>query len=259
MTLIVTYINKFGIVHLSDSNLTDENDENAGEAQKTFSINYLSAGLTLAGIYSVNGVRMDDWMNAFINNQAQIPNITLRQFAENLRALLENNMLPEEKESGSLIHIMGYVEENGRSHPEFWFVRNVHHLNLQTGAYENVNEQFAISEDFWGRDCPADNIMGLFRQENLYAFRMYINGFTSGRIAYNIVQQQLDRFFIDIWRKQEGGFRPPQSIEETELLAKLYMQVINTLFLLSNNPGQAIGGTTQTNLIPQPINIVDHC
>ena len=257
MTLIITSLSKYGIVHASDSNLTDGNEENAGEGQKTFAIDYLNAGLTLAGAYSVNGVFMSIWMNNFIAEQQVVPNITLQLFAENLRTSLENEMLPEEKEGGSIIHIMGYVEENGRTHPEFWFVRNIHHLNPATGAYENVDENFELTEDFWGRDDVGVNHLCQFRQPGIYGGQLYINGFSPGRIAYNIAKTQLDNFFIDFWRENHAlGFRPPQTLAETEVLVKLYMQVINALFLLRYAPGQIIGGNTQTHLIPQPANIL---
>ena len=66
MTLILTIINKYGILHASDSALTS-NHAAAGEGKKTFSINFLNAGLTVAGAYSVGGVNMNQWMTDFIN------------------------------------------------------------------------------------------------------------------------------------------------------------------------------------------------
>ncbi len=151
MTLIITHINRYGIVHASDSNLTGADDRDAGTGQKTFPITFLNAGLTVAGNYSVAHVSMDTWMNNFIKRQQGIANLTLEQFSRTLRDELQTNMLPDEKLGGSIIHIAGYVEQNGRTHPEFWFVRNVHGINQQTGEYENIDETFDITEDFWTR------------------------------------------------------------------------------------------------------------
>lgn len=259
MTLIITYINRHGIVHASDSNLTGANDRNAGIGQKTFAVPFLNAGLTVAGNYSVANVPMNTWMNNFIQQQQNVQNNSLELFSRALMAELQNNMSTTEKSNGCIIHIAGYVEVNGRSHPEFWFVRNVHGINQQTGEYENINDTFNITEDFWTRDCPARNLMQSFRDTNIYSRQIYINGFPSGRIGYNAVSMQLDEFFLAIWRVREWRFRQPQSLEETERLIKLTMRVINDMFILSDYNAHYIGGDIQTHLIQQPTNIVDRC
>jgi hypothetical protein len=64
MTLMLTHINKDGIIHASDSNLTANDGTEAGQAQKTFPIGFLKSGFALAGSYSVGGVHRDKWMTA---------------------------------------------------------------------------------------------------------------------------------------------------------------------------------------------------
>ena len=81
MTLIITQISKHGIIHSSDSNLTDENNKTAGVGKKCFAIPNLNAGLTVAGVFSVGSVRMDDWMNNFIDSS---PAITLEGLSHEL-------------------------------------------------------------------------------------------------------------------------------------------------------------------------------
>lgn len=95
MTLIVTYISKYGIVHASDSNLTSSSGDPAGEGRKTFPIPALNAGLTLAGAYSVAGTKMDAWMEGFIEAHTAV---SLDIFADKLKDALENQMSPSEKE-----------------------------------------------------------------------------------------------------------------------------------------------------------------
>lgn len=58
MTLILTIINKYGIIHASDSALTSD-DNPPGKARKTFKIKNLKAGLTIAGVYSVGYKRLE--------------------------------------------------------------------------------------------------------------------------------------------------------------------------------------------------------
>lgn len=258
MTLIITHISRHGIVHASDSNLTNGNGENVREGKKTFKIPYLKAGLTVAGNYGVGGKYMDEWMNDFINSQKHLENISIELFSRNLKDRIEKEMKPEQKKNGCLIHIAGYAKENGLYHPEFWFIRNIHSMNPKTGEYEDYRDYFAISEDFWTRDYRNNNIFKIgFRDTSLYAGQIYVNGYTLGRIGFNIVRKKLDSFFYEMWEEKDWKFRAPKNIEETELLVKNYMQIINTLFLLSDYPGQCIGGETNTIIIEQPENIVD--
>src|SRR6266852_7106107 len=149
MTLIVTHISKFGIVHASDSNLTSEVGGPAGKGQKTFKVNHLKAGLTVAGAYSVAGTPMDVWMKDFITTQATSGAETLSGFGETLRTAFETQMSSEEKQAGSMVHIAGYVRtHNGVHHPEFYYVRNVYGIATDTGEYFDVRDQFVVSEDF---------------------------------------------------------------------------------------------------------------
>ncbi len=257
MTLIITHINRHGIVHASDSNLTSSANKNAGQAQKTFDIPYLTAGLTVAGSYGVGAKKMNDWMNDFIQRQEKTSGITLETFSHNLKNELESQMTPEQKKKGSITHIAGYVEKDGLYHPELWFVRNVHGMNPVTGEYEDIKQEFAITEDFWNRDYPYHNLKETFQNPIYYSRQIYVNGFTPGRIGFNVLQKELESFFMSIWRVRDWKFRSPKDIDETELLVKSYMDFIDLLFQMSDYPAKYIGGQTQTLKIKQPDNIVD--
>jgi len=256
MTLILAHISKFGIIHASDSNLTSDSNTYAGQGQKTFELPFLNAGLTVAGAYSVAGKPMDVWMTDFISAQASSGVGSLLKFAEALNARLETEMDADEKQGGSMVHIAGYVEKGGFQHPEFYFVRNVYGIKDSTGEYFDVRNQFAVSEDFWSRDCPKSNAMAAFQSG---AYQIYINGFASGRIGYVILQDQMNSFFKAIWEQPQWKFRPPQSLAETVLFVKLYMSVIETLFQVSDYPAPFIGGGCQIHEIPQPPNTVTTC
>lgn len=251
MTLIVTHIDKFGIVHASDSNLTSHN-QTVGEGTKVFGIPNLNAGLSIAGSYSVGSNSMADWMPDFIIRQSEIPGINLNIFSHNLKTELEKTMTSDEKKGGSIIHIAGYVTENGLSHPEFWFVRNIHRIDQQTGYYKDIDDKFEISEDFWTRDCQAETFSKSWADPTRNAIQTYFNGFSPGRIGYYAVSSELRRFFNYMWNNKSWKFRPPQSIEETEILLKNYMQIIDTLFVLSEYKARYIGGTIQTLVIKPP-------
>lgn len=249
MTLIVTQISKHGIIHASDSNLSDSNGKTVDIGKKCFAIPKLNGGLTIAGSFGVGTLRMDKWMDDFISKSSSN---SLENFAEELRSSLEKEMTSEQK-SGSLIHISGYVKNGEKFHPEFWFVRNIYHLDLNTGEYSDVRKEFIKSEDFWS----IDNLNGngnLFNKFQYHdeMYRLYINGFSPGRIGYNVVQHQLIQFFSNLWSNKNWKFRAPKNINEAKLLVENYMALINTIFILSDYPGQIIGGDIQTEIIKQP-------
>ncbi|GAI41503.1 unnamed protein product, partial [marine sediment metagenome] len=91
------------------------------------------------------------------------------------------------------------------------------------------------------------------------AYQIYINGFASGRIGFVMLQPVMNKFFHLIWSNPKWKFRPPRSIAETEILVRLYMQIIGISFQLSNYSAPFIGGDIQTYVIPQPLNTVTAC
>jgi hypothetical protein len=256
MTLILTHLSKFGVMHASDSNLTSSANRSAVQGQKTFKVDYLRAGLTVAGAYSVAGKPMDVWMKGFIRTQASSGAKTLSEFAEALRARLETEMRPEEKRDGSMVHVVCYVESGGFQHPEFYYVRNVYGIDPGTGEYFDVRDQFVFSEDFWTRDCPRSNLMAAFQSGR---YLIYVNGFASGRIGYVALQDRLISFFSEVWAQPNWKFRPPRSLAETVLFVKLYMNIIDTLFQVVDYAAPFIGGGCQIHEIPQPTNTVTTC
>jgi hypothetical protein len=256
MTLILTHLSRFGIIHASDSNLTSGQDSAAGQGQKTFPVTYLNAGLTVAGAYSVGGRPMNAWIKDFIYTQSASGASSLAAFADALKARLESEMLPDEKKAGSMVHIAGYVEKSGWDHPEFYYVRNCHGIDPATGEYLDIRDQFLASEDFWTRDCPKSNLMAAFQSGG---YQIYINGFASGRIGYVALQKHMNDFFSAVWAQPKWKFRQPGCLAEAVLFVKLYMSIIATLFRVSDYAAPFIGGDTQIHEIPQPPKTVTTC
>ena len=252
MTLIATHLCRSGIVLASDSNLTKKTPLGAapaGEGQKTFALAHLRAGLSVAGAFSVKGERMDNWMHRFIAKSVKQGNGSLADFAGSLRTTLESEMTPEEKKSGRMVHIAGYVLAQNTYHPEFHFVRNIYTIK-PSGEYDDVKNTFLVSEDFWNRDCQCrQQPTGFERDEN---YHFYTNGFAEGRIGYVILQRQLAPLFGCLWSQPQWHFRPPKSLKETECFVRLYMSFIHGLFEVSDYSAPYIGGAVQICGIPPP-------
>lgn len=121
MTIIVTHISQFDIIHASDSNITDSQGQAAGQVSKLFQINRLNAGLTVAGTYSVGGFRMDTWMNDFIVRDRSSD---LGSFVKVLTDFIDKESNLMEKQSGYFLHIAGYYGMPDSSHPEFYHITN---------------------------------------------------------------------------------------------------------------------------------------
>lgn len=243
MSLILTQINKFGIVFVTDSNIT-VNGSSTKAGPKIFKILRLNAALCLAGAYSVTRIPIDQWMPVYIQ---QDKSNTLEEFARNLSARLENQMEPKEKEAGCIIHISGFIRNGSSEHPEMWGIGNV---DLQSdGSYTTRREKFIYREDFWGRDWKNNNLNSQFNNPSSYGYQYYINGFTAGRESYNILAQYLNTFLSEIWNKRSYQFRPPKNIREYKYLAQFTMDFIIMMFKISNYIPKYIGGKVSTHYI----------
>lgn len=245
MSIIVTQINKYGIVFGSDSNITS-NTRIEKEGKKIFQIPKLNSAMCIAGIYSVNNKLMDEWLPDFIKNQESRYN-SLKDFTKLLSEAFETEMLKEEKEVRSISQVAGYTD----GHPEMWCLSNT--ILLNDGSYSVGEDQFHYSEDLWGRDWEKNHLKELFNSDGLN-YQMYVNAITPGRIAFNLMRQFIDVYFKTVWGLSDFAFRCPESISEHEVLVKSYINVMDTTYQLSDYRPKTIGGTPQVYMISNPCN-----
>lgn len=252
MSLILTVISREGIIHAADSNLSN-NQGPAGTGKKVFTVPYLEAALSVAGSYSVAGVRMDRWMPQAIAAYGTSATPTMLGLGEYLRTRLETEMFRPEKNGGCLIHLCGYVPATDGTHPELYFIRNITGIDPETGAYTGFTETFALSEDFWTRDyltAETQNSLASGGQQ------MYINGYPAGRIGYLALTRHFGEFLRAIWSKPQWRFRAPATLAESALLVNLQLSAIGTLFQVSDYPAPYIGGDVQMEQLPAPPNCI---
>lgn len=252
MTLITTAISSYGIVHASDSNLTSGAGV-AGTGQKVFRLGFADAALALAGAYSVGGQSMEDWMPATIAEYAATDRPRLREFAYYLGCRLSEEMNDEERQGGSLMHIAGYVEQDGAAHPEFFFVRNIEGIHPRTGAYVGRTKQFQVTEDFWTRDYLKHETRQALAEGG---HQRYFNGTPDGRIVYLALSSWLRGFFGQVWANQDWRFRPPRSLDELASFVGLEIRAICTMFVSSDYSAPYIGGEVQIEKFEPPPNAV---
>lgn len=241
MSLILTQINKCGIVFTTDSNVTNGNSTEKGK--KIFQIPHLKAALCVAGAYSVKGKALDKWMTDYIKNDKSK---TLENFTKKLSGTLKYKMTPEEKNCGCIIHISGFVKIDNREHPEMWGISNVD--LLANGEY-SVRKKFEFSEDFWNRDWIQNNLKQQFITPGSFGYQYYINGFTAGRASFNLLTQYINNFLTNVWNSQQYKFRPPKTIKEYASLARFEMGCIALMFNLSDYSPKYIGGKIASYII----------
>jgi hypothetical protein len=253
MTLIVTYLDRNGIVLASDSNLTDGN-RITRQANKNFEVPYLRGGLNVAGCYTVDGIPMDEWMPSFIDDQRTHESQSLERFADHLRLALDCGLNRHEKKVPTFVHLAGYAVESAVYHPEFYSIRNAYRVEPD-GNYAGVSESFQASEDFWQRDCKCKSTQtGFLAPPNDYGYQFYINGFPVGRITYMIANQVIAEFLKVLFNVRSPGwnFRPPTAVSESASLVKMVMSIIHGVFELSDYSASVIGGEINLLRIAAP-------
>lgn len=237
MSIIVTQINKYGIVFGTDSNISNESPI-VHEDKKIFQIPKLNSAMCTAGAYSIEVQPLNEWLPNFIKSK-QKDYSNLGEFTKLLANTLKEKMTKEEKKSGGFItHIAGY----NNNHPEMWHISNT---TLVDDKYTEGTDEFHYSEDFWQRDWKKNNLEEAFESNGLN-YQIYVNGFPPGRVAFNIVRNFIDSFFVCLWSREDNyKFRSPQSLDENKQLVKSYIELISTSFILSNYKPKYIGGETQ--------------
>lgn len=239
MSIIVTQISKYGIIFASDSNITNDN-EVVGQGDKIFAIPKLNAAIAIAGSYTVGGDKMDKWMLDFIKKN-ECAYDSLKDFGELLQTTFDNLMSEKEKSWLSISHIAGYV--NG--HPEMWCLSNTVLDNLD---YSKGKSDFHLHEDFWERDWKNNNLEQVFKSDGLN-YQLYVNATTPGRIGFNVVRQYLDQYFIRMFDLRDCKFRGPRNLEEHQIIVKTYLEVLISLYGLSDYNPKIIGGKVQVYTI----------
>jgi hypothetical protein len=246
VTLILTMFSAFGIVHVTDSNLSDDIG-NTDEGPKAFRCARLPAGVACAGAYRVKGEPMDRWLPARISEyEAGASTPTVAGLADWLRRCLEVSMTPEEKDDYSFLHVAGYTWNSERWYPVMYIVSNCPDLDGE-GEYLPPDQTFQpLVEKLWSN--LTDEQRAQFEDG---ATHIYINGFPQGRMAYLGLRNSLSDFLQSVWDRKGWHFRRLSSLEDCAIYLRLHLAVIGDLFLMSEY-GPIIGGPTQIVSIRPP-------
>lgn len=252
MTLIASYITKFGIIQASDSNLTDDKG-NAGFGQKIFPIPHYQSSLAYSGCYTINGINADSWINEFITGSVHSTS-TLEEFCSQITTSLNSSLREHEFKVGTIIHIAGYLTKDGLSYIQHWHISNTG-LDPQTGLYSTPADSFHLVSDFDSLRVAHHRELLKSIDSNPTEHQFYINGFPPGRISAVIIKHHIDHAFAEIWNNPNWKFKEPKSIFEFSHLVRIYFQLVINLFPMSEYNALYVGGDIQINTIPTPQNL----
>lgn len=248
MTLIASYLNKYGIVQASDSNLTTDSG-NTGFGQKIFPIPHLNSSLAYSGTYYIDGRQVDEWMNEFVTGTFFTAK-TIEEFTRQLTERMSREMRPNEIDAVSIVHVAGFQKFDNQSYLEHWPISNT---GLQgDGNYSKPGTGFSCLNDFNSRTKKEHRDFLIRMDETSFNHVMYINGIPEGRMSYMHIKNEMDKVLNDIWNKKGWNFRPPENLFESASIVKLQFDFVSQRFKLSHHNALYIGGEIQTNLIPVP-------
>lgn len=248
MTIISSYINKYGVILASDSNLSSRSG-NSGFGQKVFPIQHLNAGLSYSGIYKINGVELDNWMSNFIDNDSFISS-SIEEFVINLTRAL--NLEYNSEEQLSIIHVCGYQKDEYLANCQHWHISNAN-LIEDTGEY-SPKGSFEYHLDFdTGREEDLQKLISFEPHPNNNIF--FSNGYPPGRISMMAIRSLLEQLFVNITSQEKWKFRPPRNIFESASQVRLYYHILGEMFRLSDYDALFVGGETQIHIIPAPSNL----
>lgn len=149
MTLILTELSTQGIAMVADSAVTSTSGGRiivrANVAQKLYEIPYLQAGISCWGIGMISGVRTDQWLSDFINNNSTIT--TLQDFANELSLQLNAQVTPNPSSSSLGFHLAGFDSYHGNTVPSFYHIHDGPSTSLQSRGITINPNQFNANHD----------------------------------------------------------------------------------------------------------------
>jgi hypothetical protein len=241
VTLIVTSIGKFGLLQAADSNVTNFDNNTVREAPKVFELGFSSAALAIAGSYRIGARSMEEWVPSCVADYLdEDSDASLESFAHYLARRLTEGMTPGQRALPTLVHIVGFTGDGARKHPEMWFVRNPETINPGNGHYENMRDEFFVSEDYWSRDYPRNRAaIDAGMEWN------YFNGTPDGLGSFIRFGPMFQSFLQQVWAQPGWHFRPPTNLREEAALVELKIRVVGTLFQSSDYSAPSVGGPPQ--------------
>jgi hypothetical protein len=241
MTIIITQINKYGMVFGADSNITNDKDEIKPEkSKKVFEIKKLNSAMAVAGTYTVDGIYMDEFLEEFIvGNNFE----SLDDFVDILKYNLDDKMTYEEKAEKCIMHIGGY----DKGYPRFFHISNVDVLD--SGKY-NVRD-FTSDMDFNENYIKNKGFKEKFEKDQFY-YQLYTNGFLGARVVSNYFVRGLTNF-IHLISEKDPSFRLPNSLPDYKVICEVGLNIVCEMMKLSNH-GNIVGGEPQFIAIPYDYN-----
>lgn len=251
MSIIATFINSYGIVFASDSNLSNDRG-NAGFGQKLFPIPNFNACIAYTGAYSINNQELDQVLNEFVIGACHVYS-SIYEIVEALTSLLNTTMNEIEFDIQTIIHVAGYQNQGDVCSVEHWHISNTG-LN-DDGTYQPTRGEFIFHNDFDSYNNPHHRNLIIQMENRSQIYQFFINGYPPGRISIRIIMESINESIQRILSNANWNFRAPRNLFEFASQIKLSFYVVCELFKMSDYNALYVGGEIQTYLLPKPQNL----
>jgi len=257
VSILVCELLPAGIVFAADKNVTITTSDDQGSVvsevqdlgSKILRWPRKRALLGYVGCATVGSQNMHDWLYDFIGDHTAFadPEIVANDMRDRLHREIGGPGAPS-----SIIQFATFVKREGAIVPEFWHVTNIH--GMTNGEYDPPSETFIASERLLGF-----HLRGQASPQNI---RDYLNACAQrfqpfwfhqgfGLAVFNTVTEAARQAFALLQRS--GHLLPPQTLEDWERHAKMWVLTYGAYFEAFGAPGQKyVGGGADTLSIPWP-------
>ena len=257
MSILVCEMLPIGIVFAADKNVTIPSLDDSGNVVATvqdLGIKILRwprnrALLGYVGRAAVGNQSMHDWLHDFMGDHIAFTDP--EAVAIDMRDRLQSE-IGGPGACRSIVEFAAFAKREGVVVPEFWHVTNVHGITDE--EYDPPSETFKASERLLGfhlrGQASPQNIRDyLADRARCFDPLWFRQGF--GLTVFNTVTEAVRLAFIVL--QGSGSLGPPQTLEDWERHAKMWVLIYGAYFEAFGAPGQRyVGGGADSLSIPWP-------
>jgi len=161
-------------------------------------------------------------------------------------------------EAPSLVRLLvafgAFAERGGIIVPEMWHVTNVQGVNQQTGVYDPPTGSFSVSERILGfalKDVLPKELRTYLADRACVHDPFWFHDCIE-LLVYNTLEDRVRAAFRKM--HEDGKLHPPQTLEEWERHARMWVLLFGAYFEAFGEPGKKyVGNGADVLSIPWPI------
>lgn len=257
MSILVCEVLPIGIVLAADRNVTITSSDRQGNAisqvqdlgSKILRWPKNRALLGYVGCATVRGQSMHDWLYDVMGDHIGFtdPEVVANDLRDRLQSEIGGPGAPR-----SIIQFATFARKGGTVVPEYWHVTNVH--GITNGEYDSPSETFLASERLLGfhlREAASPQNIRQYLDTCAQQFQPFWFHQGIDLAVFNTITEAARQAFVYLHRA--GCLAPPQSLQDWERHARMWVLTFGAYFEAFGAPGQRyVGGGADVLSIPWP-------